>query len=178
MPLLFLSPPREGAAPPGALRSFSLAACAAFWPAPFTGKGTREITAQSSLTNGSLLWPGLSLAFPRACSSACPAALSGGSLAARRCASPAKNPRRSRRDTPGATEPLPPLPGLKDKTIYNRATLRYPGHEPLSLPTFRQAWIGGFSRLPPPQAGLASAFTPRAAAGERLLFLYPFSQPA
>jgi len=41
-------------------------------------------------------------------------------------------------------------------------------------PCLQRACIGGFSRLPPPQAGLASAFTPRAGAGERLLFLYPF----
>ena len=58
----------------------------------------------------------------------------------------------------GATQPE----GLKRNSP--RAT-------PLSLATFWQASIGGFSRLPPPQAGLASAFTPRAAAGERLPFL-------
>jgi len=50
-----------------------------------------------------------------------------------------------------------------------------PGATGLALPAWRQAWIARLGGLPPPQAGLASAFTPRAAAGERLLFLYPFS---
>ena len=48
-----------------------------------------------------------------------------------------------------------------------------PRATPVSLPTFRHAWIARLGGLPPAQAGLASAFTPRSAAGERLLFLYP-----
>ena len=44
---------------------------------------------------------------------------------------------------------------------------------PMSLATFRHASIARLGGLSPPQAGLASAFTPRVAAGERLFFLYP-----